>query len=73
MDKMIIKLQISQFSSDSTKRMLAYDETRDYSFESNATKEVLALMKGRPKAFFYATLDKELKFVIGEEAPWQNW
>lgn len=73
MDKMIIKLQISQFCSEGSASMLAYNESREYTYQSKASEEVLKLMRGRPKAFFYATLDKELKFVVEEEAPWQNW
>ncbi len=74
---MLVKIQISQFSSDSNVHMLIYDKKRSVRIEQVATPEILKKMKGRPKAFFNAVMNKpkgaEPNIDIQEEAPWQNW
>jgi hypothetical protein len=76
---MIVKVQISQFTSDGVKTMLVYDKSRKHEFEDVATKEVLEIMKGRPKLFFEAELvdDPQKKGAkrinITKETKWQNW
>lgn len=78
---MIVKVQISQFSSDGESRMLIYDEKRQHEFEDIASKQILELMKRRPKAFFEAEiiphpknwLQGEKVINIIKEAEWQNW
>lgn len=76
---MIVKVQISQFSSDGQKRMLVYDRKRKYEFEDVVTPEILGIMNGRPKLFFEAELiddpkkKKAKRINLTKEAKWQNW
>ncbi len=76
---MIVKVQISQFSSDGTVNMLIYDESRKHRFEGEATQEVLNIMDGQSKQYFQAKLLPDLnkkgafRFQILSKAPWQKW
>lgn len=76
---MIVKVQISQSSSDSQKHMLVYDRKRKYLYEEVASAEILAIMNGRPKVFFEAGLIDDPKkkgakqIALIEETKWQNW
>lgn len=51
---MIVKVQISQYSSDGEKKMLVYNEDRSVEYEDVATKEVLKKMGKSPKKYFEA-------------------
>jgi len=72
---MIVKIQISQFSTQG-ESILIYDETREYRYESNNLEEVKTikpLLKGRPKAYFDAELDENNAFQIKDEVSTQDW
>lgn len=69
---MIVKVQISQFSSDGVSRMLVYNESRTVKYEGEVTKEVLLKMKGLPKQFFHSEI-KNGERILLKVAPWQNW
>jgi hypothetical protein len=77
---MIVKIQISQFDSEGRKRMLIYDRGRRYVCENDASPQVLKLMGDDHKKFFHAEASPppnndrhSAKFLIGEQAPWQDW
>jgi len=66
----IIKIQMP-LAGDMTK-LLIYDKTKKYIGHLPITEDVLDLMNGRIKAFFYADyVDGE--FVINRPAPIQYW
>lgn len=72
---MIVKVQISQFSSDNIERLLVYDESRKFMYETEESKEIKPikeLMKGQAKAFFNAALIGS-EFNILSSAEWQDW
>lgn len=69
---MIVKVQISQFSSDGKLHVLIYNKDQSVLYEAEATKAIAKLMGDRPKAFFHAILNGS-KAEIGLEAPWQDW
>lgn len=71
--KKIVKVQISQLSSDNELHVLAYNKDKSIWYEDIATDEVLAMMNFREKAFFYYEIDGEGEVILGEEAPWQEW
>jgi hypothetical protein len=71
-ERIIIKVQSSLSSSDGKCYILAYDESKEHRGEFEATKEIIDIMDSRPKVFFYCRL-KGTRFVIEEEAPWQEW
>ncbi len=71
----IVKVQVSQFDSGH-KRILIYDRDRKFKVQSSYLEGgfVEKKMGDRPKAFFYAKLDyQKHQFVIGAEAPEQDW
>lgn len=73
---MIIKIQSNQFSSDGIERCLIYDRSRRVYYETDKRNEVeplIKLLKGRPKAYFKAELNKEGKVTVKDEVPNQDW
>ena len=69
---MIVKLQVSFFSSEERESVLIYDE-RQKVFEHIGFSDYLkGLMDGEIKKYFYAEKDGA-KLNILEEAPWQEW
>ena len=72
---MIVKIQIALASSNPSSVgtvCLIYDETRGFSFQGVASESVLAVMNGRPKAFFNARINGH-DLDIREEVPDQGW
>ena len=69
---MIVKVQVSLFSTDGTKRMLIYNEDRSTFFEGDLTQEVRKAMDGQPKAYFEAKLIDTKVNLIKKVAP-QDW
>lgn len=69
---MIVKIQLSQFTTGESRRMLMYDRSRMVQHEAEATPEIIELLGDRPKAYFHAeVIGGEL--MIDEEAPKQDW
>lgn len=68
---MLVKIQISQASSDRKKHMLIYNKSRTVTREREASPEVIKAIKGRSKAFFNIR-DTPDGFVIESEADWQD-
>jgi hypothetical protein len=74
----IIKVQDPIYSSDmGSRKCLVYDEHRIIQSQLEMDDELEALMKGRSKAFFYATISAEGLLNIDTETsgepPWQEW
>jgi hypothetical protein len=69
--QMIVKVQVSVAGTRGS-RTLIYNESRDVQYEQETNDDVLLIMAGRPKAFFYAEV-KDKKIHINNEAPWQDW
>ena len=69
---MIIKVQLSIFTNHEKRRVMAYDETRTYKYEGDATPEILKLMGGDLKAFFVATPIHGVLDIV-KRAEWQEW
>jgi hypothetical protein len=76
---MIIKVQVSLNTNMKKQQMLIYDETKKHMFQSDATEEIIEILKGKPKNFFQARLipdpdnPTKKKFEITGDAPWQKW
>lgn len=66
----IVKVQIALFSGKPD--MLIYDKNHSLMFKSQATDEVMELMAGDYKQFFYAQLS-EGNLVLKGVAPQQEW
>lgn len=72
---MIVKIQISQFSSAGFTSILVYDESRDFQYETHVPEEVepiIKLMNSNPKAYFNAKI-VGTKFQILSQVKKQNW
>lgn len=72
---MVVKIQVSQKSSDNVQRVLIYNETREFMYETEEPKEVesvLEIMNGHPKAYFNAEII-DTKFELQSVADWQDW
>jgi hypothetical protein len=74
-DKIIVKLQRSQASSQPEEMCLMYDENKTVITEipyGAISRKVHESMDTRQKGFFYAVLI-DGKWVPSKQAPWQNW
>lgn len=68
----IIKVQAAIFPPDGP--LLVYNEDRTLTYHGPASQEVLDLLDGRAKAYFYASVDPDTReLVIRGEAPCQDW
>ncbi len=72
---MIIKVQLSQSSSDGVRRMLIYNEDRSVRIEQVATLDVIAKMDGFDKGYFpaFSVGNGELDIWFHSPQPEQNW
>lgn len=53
---------------------LVYNKDRTTEVFMETNEEILGLLDGRPKAFFFAYVDEQTEAVmVGPEAPWQDW
>jgi hypothetical protein len=67
-EEFIVKVQLSI----PTLQALAYNEAGSVYGQFDASTDLIGLMDGRPKAFFFCRL-KDSQLVIDREAPWQDW
>ncbi len=71
---MIVKVQASLATNDPRGQLaLIYNEDRTVEWCGPVSDEILAQLKGEPKAFFYAFLDDKGVIQIKNPAPWQEW
>lgn len=69
----VVKVQLSLETTAEKRQVLVYDnEGRIAPYQADADEALLTIMAGRPKAFFFATLDNGT-LSIGDEAPWEDW
>jgi hypothetical protein len=82
----VVKAQVSVATSDGRKRVLIYDESREWQYETDDPSTVEAVhdhletwacvhapeSEGN-KGYFHATLDESSRVVLGELAPPQEW
>lgn len=74
-EKMIVKVQVSLFTSDDIPTVLVYNEDRSHRYEGPIIKGLMKKMNGYPKKFFWANVNLSRPDLIDilEEAPWQKW
>jgi hypothetical protein len=69
---MIVKVQVSMFTSAEEQTVLVYNKDKSVMFQGEATPKVLKMMAGRFKAFFKARMrGKEIDII--KPAKWQDW
>lgn len=71
--RFVVKVQLSLHTNMPQRQMLVYDHDSRLTFQGDATKDVKRLMGERPKAFFWATINRSRQLELHEEAPWQTW
>ena len=72
---MIVKVQLSLFSSNGLKRAFIYDKSRENEYETEDDDEVTfieSILDGKPKAYFNADIVNK-QFVINEQVEAQDW
>lgn len=73
---MIVKVQMSQFSSDGEQRLLIYNRDRsflDHLVVTDKLRPLVQRLSGRPKVYFEATLDADRNVELGREVELQRW
>ena len=70
---MIVKIQQSLFTLGGARRMLVYDQFRQYHQELPLTQQVSDLLGGAPKGYFHAELLPSGELQFCGRAPDQNW
>ena len=70
---MIVKIQLSQFTTSDQRQMLVYNEDRSVCAETPATPDKLKLFGTRSKLFVHAEIDRAGILTLGKLAPWQEW
>lgn len=77
--EVVVKVQVAMFvntEGDQYPHIIVYDEKKNFMYEGIAPKGLMAKMKGRKKAYFWALADTEnCHFDVYEDRPvrWQNW
>lgn len=69
---MIVKVQISQFTSHGNLRVLVYNEDRTIQWEDGADSEVLDFVQGRPKVYAEAHMEGTI-IVLDKIVEDQDW
>ena len=69
---MIVKVQMSQFSSDGVPRVLIYNESKSFTYEGGVNVDMVETMAGRSKAYFEAEMGPE-GLEIGDEVEDPGW
>ena len=68
----IVKVQLSLRTSELCQQVLIYPRSRKDAYQGDATPEIVEMMNGELKAFFYAKIKRD-HFELEERAPWQDW
>lgn len=68
---MIVKVQVP-LATNTAPQALVYNEDRTVELFIPISNGLKAIMRGRPKVYFYAEVRKKL-LHINEEAPRQEW
>lgn len=69
----IFKIQLPIATSAPVPLALVYNEDRSKHGQFEAGEDLIDLMDGRPKAFFFAKQRPTGEIEIDREAPWQKW
>lgn len=73
---MIVKVQLPLVTNDPDPCALIYNASRSVEYMAPLSepfgKDLIRIMRGRPKAFFHAKLVGTI-LHIGDEAPWRRW
>lgn len=70
---MVVKVQISLFTTAAAPQVLVYNEDRSVEWTGFAGQNVIDLMGDRNKAFFEASVRPNGTIDILAEAEWQGW
>ena len=68
----IVKVQVPLFSSKEQQQALIYNENHVVDILT-PVENVLDIMGGEPKKYFYFKRKKDGEVILLGEAPWQEW
>jgi len=77
--RIIVKVQTPIVTSEPHPMVLVYDQGKSVFDQFPLTAQLLKILKGEPKTFWYADLipdpqkDGAFKVSIVKRAPWQEW
>lgn len=69
----VVKVQLSLSTSEPTRQVLIYDEGGGWQWQGTAAPDILRLMNGRVKAYFFATQLRDGRLSIEHDAKTQEW
>lgn len=69
---LILKLQVSQYTTQATRRILIYNKERTFLVEREITPQELALMGDKPKKYFRARMEGKVLRVL-DRVEDQDW
>lgn len=69
--RFVVKVQVSL--NDAPRETLTYNADRSVMHQEPASPDVLRILRGRDKAYFWAWINKDRLLVIDEEAGEQDW
>ena len=70
---MIVKVQQSIQTTEKTKQILVYNQSRTIEYQGDITEEIKEMMKGRLKVFFKAKLSPENQIILIKEVKEKDW
>jgi len=70
----IVKVQLSLATNAEKQQMMIYTEDRQHRHEGDADSQMVKIMEGRSKAYFYALVPTTAGYIeLLKEAPDQDW
>lgn len=71
--KFVVKVQISIMTSEEMPQILIYNDDRTVEYMGDASQDMIEIMGGEVKKFYYAHLDERHQINIDGPAPYQEW
>jgi hypothetical protein len=69
----IVKVQVSLFTTESAQQVLVYNEDRSVMYQGDVTQDILDAMGGAPRRYFFAVINDDNTIGIEDPAPEQTW
>ena len=70
---MIVKVQVSLFTTEAARQVLIYNEDRSITYQGDVTPEILDVMDGERKRYFFAVMNDDKTIGLEDPAPEHDW
>jgi hypothetical protein len=67
----IVKVQVSLTTNATV--VLIYNEDRSVTYQGDVTPDILDVMGGEPKRYFFAVMNDDMTIGLEDPAPEQDW